>query len=80
VAGGVFRVGDEVMVLPSGLRSRITGIHTYDGPVEEAFTPMSVSLLLADDIDISRGDMLVKPDNLPYLAQEFEAHGVLDGR
>ena len=73
LAGGVFRVGDEVMVLPSGKRSRITGIHTYDGPVEEAFTPMSVSLLLADDIDISRGDMLVKPDNLPYLAQEFEA-------
>lgn len=73
VAGGVFRVGDDVVALPSGKRSRITGIHTYDGPVEEAFTPMSVTLLLADDVDISRGDMIAKPENLPFLAQELEA-------
>ena len=73
LAGGVFRVGDEILVLPSGKRSRITGIHTYEGPRDVAFTPMSVSLLLADDLDISRGDMIVKPDNLPFEAQEFEA-------
>jgi bifunctional enzyme CysN/CysC len=73
IAGGIFNVGDEVLVLPSCARTRITGIHTYDGPIQSAFMPMSVSLLLADDIDISRGDMIVKPDNVPYLLSEFEA-------
>ncbi len=73
LAGGIFRVGDEILVLPSGKRSRIAGIHTHDGNLEEAFAPQSVSLLLEDDIDISRGDLIVKPDNLPYVQQEFEA-------
>jgi sulfate adenylyltransferase large subunit len=74
IAGGVFNVGDEVVVLPSGLRSTIAAIHTYDGPVASAFAPMSVTLLLKDDLDISRGDLIVKPDNLPFIAQEFEAN------
>jgi sulfate adenylyltransferase large subunit len=73
IAGGVFRVGDAVKVLPSGKTSTIVGIHTYDGPLQEAFSPMSVQLLLADDLDISRGDMLVRPDNMPYVGTEFEA-------
>jgi len=73
IAGGVFCKGDSVVILPSGKKSTITQIHTHDGEIEEAFTPMSVTLQLADDIDISRGDMIVKPDNIPYVAQEFEA-------
>jgi bifunctional enzyme CysN/CysC len=73
IAGGVFRVGDPVVVLPSGRRSRISAIHTYDGNVDAAYTPMSVTLLLEDDIDISRGDMIVKPDNMPYVTNEFDA-------
>jgi bifunctional enzyme CysN/CysC len=60
VAGGVIRAGDDVVVLPAGLRSRVAGIDTYDGPVEEAFTGMSVTVRLADDIDVSRGDMFVR--------------------
>ena len=73
IAGGVFNKGDEVVILPSGKRSTISQIYTHDGELEEAFAPMSVTLQLADDIDISRGDMIVKPDNIPYVAQEFEA-------
>ena len=73
ITGGVFKVGDTVKVLPSGKTSRIAAIHTYDGPVEQAFNPMSVQLLLADDLDISRGDMLVRPDNLPFVGTDFEA-------
>ena len=73
IAGGIFRVGDNVVALPSGHTSRITGIHTFDGPRELAYAPMSVALLLADDVDISRGDMLVKPDNLPSVSQDIEA-------
>ncbi len=73
VAGGVFRKGDPVLVMPSGKRSTISQIYTLDGEREEAFTPMSVTLQLADDIDISRGDLIVKPDNIPDVAQEFEA-------
>jgi sulfate adenylyltransferase large subunit len=73
IAGGVFKVGDAVIALPSGRTSTIVGIHTYDGPLQEAFSPMSVQLLLADDLDISRGDMLVRSDNLPYVGTEFEA-------
>ncbi len=60
VAGGVIRAGDDVVVLPSGLRSRVAGIDTYDGPVEEAFTGMSITVRLADDVDVSRGDMFVR--------------------
>ena len=73
ILGGVFKVGDEVMVLPSGKRSKITSIHAYEGELKEAFTPMSTTIQLADDIDISRGDMLVKPENLPYINTDFDA-------
>ncbi len=73
IAGGVFRKGDKVTILPSGKTSTITQIHTHDGEIEEAFAPMSVSFQLADDIDISRGDVIVKPDNVPYTSQEIEA-------
>jgi len=73
ISGGIFRKGDKVVVLPSGKSSTITQIHTHDGELEEAHTPMSVAIQLADDIDISRGDMIVKPENVPFVAQEFEA-------
>jgi len=73
VAAGSFKVNEEVMVLPSKKTSKITQIHTFDAKLEEAFAPMSVSLVLENDIDISRGDLLVHPDKLPHLAQEFEA-------
>jgi bifunctional enzyme CysN/CysC len=73
VAGGVMKVGDDVVVLPSGLSSRIAAIEGPGGPVQEAFPPMAVSLSLADDIDISRGDMLARPNNRPRVAQEFDA-------
>ncbi|MEV5411470.1 sulfate adenylyltransferase subunit CysN [Thermopolyspora sp. NPDC052614] len=73
VAGGVLKPGDEVLHLPSGLTTRIAAIDTFDGPVEEAFAPMSVTLRLEDDIDISRGDMICRPHNQPHVAQELEA-------
>ena len=73
ITGGVFSVGDPVKVLPSGKLSKIVSIHTYDGELERAFNPMSVQLLLADDLDISRGDMLVRPDNMPFVGTDFEA-------
>jgi len=73
VAGGVLKPGDEVMHLPSGLVTRIASIDTFDGPVDEAFAPMSVTLRLEDDIDISRGDMICRPNNQPHVAQELEA-------
>lgn len=72
VAGGFFKPGDEVVALPSTLKSTIKSVDTYGGPMEEAFAPQSVTITLTDDIDISRGDMLVKPDNLPVVAQEFD--------
>ncbi|MEV0380639.1 sulfate adenylyltransferase subunit CysN [Nonomuraea sp. NPDC050643] len=73
VAGGVLKPGDEVVHLPSGLNTRIASIDTFDGPVEEAFPPMSVTLRFEDDIDISRGDMIARPNNQPQAAQELEA-------
>jgi bifunctional enzyme CysN/CysC len=73
VSGGVFKPGDEIMVLPSGFTSRIAAIETADGPVEEAFAPMSVTLRLEDEIDISRGDMICRPHNMPETAQDVEA-------
>jgi bifunctional enzyme CysN/CysC len=73
VAGGVLKPGDEVMHLPSGLTTRIKRIDTADGPVDEAFAPMSVTLLLEDDIDISRGDMICRPHNRPQVAQDIDA-------
>ncbi len=73
VASGVLRPGDEVVVLPSGKSSRITVIDGPTGPVQEAFPPMAVSISLADDIDISRGDMLARPQNQPTATSEFDA-------
>jgi bifunctional enzyme CysN/CysC len=73
VAGGVLRAGDEIVVLPSGFRSTIAAIETADGPVEEAFAPMSVTVRLTDDIDVSRGDMICRPHNAPTPTQDIDA-------
>lgn len=73
VASGIFRPGDDVTVLPSGFNSKIKTIDTVDGALEEAYAPMSVSITLEDDIDISRGDMIVKTGNQPEAMQEFDA-------
>ena len=73
IAAGVFRKGDEVTILPSGKRSRIARIETMDGELEAAGPPMSVSMLLEDDIDISRGDMICRPHNQPTVANELDA-------
>jgi bifunctional enzyme CysN/CysC len=73
VAGGVFKPGDEVVVLPSGFSSTITAIDGPSGPVEEAFSPMSVTIRLDDQIDISRGDMICRPRNQPSVGQDIEA-------
>jgi bifunctional enzyme CysN/CysC len=73
VTGGVLKPGDEVMHLPSGLTTTIQRIDTARGPVAEAFPPMSVTLLLADDLDVSRGDMLCRPHNQPPASQDIEA-------
>jgi bifunctional enzyme CysN/CysC len=73
VAGGVLKPGDDVVVLPSGLGSRIAAIETRDGPVSEAFPPMSVTIRLEDEIDISRGDMICRPNNQPAVSQDVEA-------
>ena len=73
VAGGVFRVGDDVMVLPSGLTSTVIGIDSPDGPVSEAEPGRAVTLLLADDLSITRGDMICRPNNRPRQSQELEA-------
>jgi sulfate adenylyltransferase subunit 1 len=72
IAGGVFKPGDDVVVLPSGFQSKIKSIDTFDGAVKEAFAPMSVSMTLEDDIDVSRGDMIARPNNQPSVTQEVE--------
>ena len=72
ISGGVFRKGDKVMVLPSGFTSTIKSIVAPDGELNEAFAPMSVSLLLNDEIDISRGDMIVKENNSPQISQDVD--------
>ena len=72
IAGGVFKPGDEVLALPSGFTSRIKSIEAFDGPLTEAFAPMSVTMTLEDEIDISRGDMIVKPNNQPNTTQDIE--------
>ncbi len=72
IAGGVFRVGDKVKALPSGFSSKIKSIVTMDGDLQEAFAPQSVTITLEDEIDISRGDMLVRENNLPQIEQEFD--------
>ncbi len=73
VASGVLRNGDEVMVLPSGKRSHVKSIVTYDGDLDEAFAPQAVTVTLTDEVDVSRGDMLVLPDKLPQVSSEIEA-------
>jgi sulfate adenylyltransferase subunit 1 len=72
IAGGIFKPGDKIMVLPSGFTSRIKSIDTYKGSVQEAFTPMSVTIRLEDEIDISRGDMIVRENNVPTIGQDFD--------
>jgi len=73
VSSGVFKVGDDVIVLPSKKETRIAQIDTFEGPIEEAFPPLSVTLLLEDEIDISRGDMICRLHNQPQEVREFEA-------
>jgi len=77
VVGGVFRAGDEVVVLPSGLTSTIAAVETFDGAkqtqVAEAYSPMSVTIRLSDDVDVSRGDMICRPGNQPHVGQDIDA-------
>ena len=73
VASGIVRKGDTVMALPSGKTSKVKSIVTYDGELDYAFPPQSVTLTLEDEIDVSRGEMLVHPDNLPIVDRNFEA-------
>jgi bifunctional enzyme CysN/CysC len=73
VAGGVLRVGDEIVVLPSGLSSTITGIDSADGPLTEAVPGAAVTILLADDLSVTRGDMICRPHNRPRVVQDHEA-------
>ncbi len=73
MAGGVLRPGDEVVALPSGFTSTIAAIETADGPVSEAFAPMAVTIRLADQIDVSRGDMLCRTQNRPTVSQDIDA-------
>ena len=72
IEGGVFKAGDEVTVLPSGFTSKIKSIDTFNGEIEQAFSPMSVCMTLEDDIDISRGDMIVRENNQPTNEQDVE--------
>ncbi len=72
VAGGILREGDDVVVLPSGQKSKIAGIDTFDGPVTEAFPPMSVAVRLADDIDVGRGSTIARTQNQPSVSNSFE--------
>ncbi|GLY28697.1 sulfate adenylyltransferase subunit CysN [Kineosporia sp. NBRC 101731] len=73
VASGTLKAGDEIMVLPSGFTSTIAAVETADGPVAEAFPPMAVTVRLNDEIDISRGDMICRPQNAPKAAQNIDA-------
>ena len=72
IAGGIFKVGDDVVVLPSGFQSKIKSIDTFNGSIKEAFAPMSITLTLQDDLDISRGDMIVRPNNQPKVGQDID--------
>jgi bifunctional enzyme CysN/CysC len=73
VASGVFRPGDPVVIMPSGVTTAIEAIETADGPVDEAFPPMAVTITLADHVGVARGDMICRPNNQPSMAQEIEA-------
>lgn len=72
VAGGVFKPGDDVVIHPSGFSTKIKAIYDFDQEVPEAFTPMSVAITLEDEIDISRGDMIAKPNNQPHVSQDVD--------
>ncbi|AWH85121.1 sulfate adenylyltransferase [Flavobacterium album] len=72
ISSGIYRVGDEIVVLPSGFTSKIKSINAGETEVEEAYAPMSVAMTLEDDIDISRGNMIVKKNNQPEMKQEFD--------
>ena len=72
VASGIFRPGDKVTIMPSGFTATIKSIDTYEGSLKEAYAPMSVSITLENDIDVSRGDMIVKTTNQPKVVQEFD--------
>ncbi|MBK9104726.1 MAG: GTP-binding protein [Saprospiraceae bacterium] len=72
IAGGIFKKGDEVMLLPSGFTTKISKIETYDGELEEAFPPMSVTMHIEDDFDVSRGDMIVRVNNVPRQDQDVD--------
>ena len=73
VAGGVFKAGDDVTVLPSGFTTKIKAIESMDGPQQKVFAPMSATITLEDEIDMSRGDMLVKANNRPVPTQDIDA-------
>lgn len=72
IAGGIFKIGDEVMAMPSGFTTKVKSIDTFDGPVQEAFAPMSITMRLEDEIDISRGDMIVRKNNSPQDSQDID--------
>ncbi len=73
VASGIIHKGDDVIAIPSGKKSTVKGIHTYEGQIDSAFCPQGVTLTLEDEIDISRGEMIVHPDNQPKMSRQFEA-------
>ncbi len=73
IAAGTVRPGDSILAFPSGLRSRVKSIDTFDGPLDEAFAPMSVTLVLEDELDISRGDLIAAAQKVPEVARQFEA-------
>src|SRR4051812_9366752 len=73
LASGIVRRGDEVMALPSGKRSKVKSIVTWEGEPDEAFSPQAITVTLEDEIDVSRGDMLVRPDNQPHVSSQIEA-------
>jgi sulfate adenylyltransferase large subunit len=73
IAGGVVRPGDEVVVLPSGTQTTVAAVETADGPLQEAYPPMSITLRLTDNVDVSRGDLISHPHDRPELGREFSA-------
>jgi bifunctional enzyme CysN/CysC/sulfate adenylyltransferase subunit 1 len=73
VAGGILKPGDDVLVLPSGMTSKVQGIDMFDEEIDEAFPPMSVTVRLEDDVDVSRGDMICRPQNAPSPSQDIDA-------
>ena len=76
IASGSIQPGDSIIAMPSGQRSRVKSIQTFDGPLDQAFAPMSVTLTLEDELDVSRGDMLASAQHVPGVARQFEANVV----